>query len=462
MNEAASGPKKTTDDFDVFLSHNSLDKPAVQAVASQLRTYGLNPWLDVEELRPGLPWQDSLERVMSTMPSAAVFFGAHGQGAWQKPEVRVCLSQMVERGQPVIPVLLPGAPDRPDIGLFLREHTWVDLRQGITKESLDRLVWGITGKKPARSEPTQPAESVMAAPSAPPPTEPAVRAESVTPAPSAPSPTVRAESVTAAPSAPPRTEPAVRWRWIGWGIAAAAVIFAVWHWLVPALTGKTIINPPVTPTTGAAETTQPHPIPIPAATDTPQSNPQVLATGGVASAPGGVDDRPGKGELTPRRRRVTTPFLDTYLKASLELSKNGFIAFDYHAVTSVTGKTYLKGVYLRSNDASPGVVEYKIPRGAKTFIATSIACKEKCDNNDADGWVVSLTTSKCEIAREISFQYRDPQVLEIPVDDASDRILAITVNPKNNRTCDHSALGDPHFTAKPISDEARKLVKCKN
>ena len=39
--------------FDVFLSHNSRDKPAVIQLAEQLRDAGLNPWLDAWCLTPG-------------------------------------------------------------------------------------------------------------------------------------------------------------------------------------------------------------------------------------------------------------------------------------------------------------------------------------------------------------------------------------------------------------------------
>jgi hypothetical protein len=37
--------------FDVFLCHNSEDKPAVIEIAQQLQQNGLKPWLDVWELR---------------------------------------------------------------------------------------------------------------------------------------------------------------------------------------------------------------------------------------------------------------------------------------------------------------------------------------------------------------------------------------------------------------------------
>lgn len=138
--------------FDLFLSHNSKDKPAVRKLAKRLEKYGLRSWLDEKDLRPGLPFQEALEEAMRTTRAAAVCVGGHGLGPWQRPEVRACLSQMVERGQPVIPVLLAGAPEKPDIGLLLRENTWVDFRNGITEKELARLIWGITGERPNRSK----------------------------------------------------------------------------------------------------------------------------------------------------------------------------------------------------------------------------------------------------------------------------------------------------------------------
>ena len=43
--------------FDVFLSHNSRNKPEVRELYHALKAQGLKPWLDEEELRPGQPWQ---------------------------------------------------------------------------------------------------------------------------------------------------------------------------------------------------------------------------------------------------------------------------------------------------------------------------------------------------------------------------------------------------------------------
>lgn len=135
-------------DFDVFLSHNSQDKPAVRALATALKQRGLRVWLDEWELTPGQPWQDELEAIIRTTKSVAVLVGADGLGPWEHPEMRACLNQCVQRQLPVIPVLLPNAGEQPALPLFLQQFTWVDLRGGLTEEGMERLVWGITQVKP--------------------------------------------------------------------------------------------------------------------------------------------------------------------------------------------------------------------------------------------------------------------------------------------------------------------------
>ncbi len=57
--------KEQAGDFDVFLCHNSEDKPVIRWVAEQLRERGILPWLDEDELPPGRSWQEELERKYS-------------------------------------------------------------------------------------------------------------------------------------------------------------------------------------------------------------------------------------------------------------------------------------------------------------------------------------------------------------------------------------------------------------
>lgn len=138
--------------FDIFLSHNSRDKPAVRELAEALRARGLKVWLDEWELVPGRPWQEALEEVIETTRSAAVLVGKDGLGPWQDAEMRSCLSEFVDRKLPVIPVLLPSPLEvEVPLPLFLKRFKWVDLRGGLTEEGINQLQWGATGKRPPAS-----------------------------------------------------------------------------------------------------------------------------------------------------------------------------------------------------------------------------------------------------------------------------------------------------------------------
>lgn len=138
--------KEEVEEFDVFLCHNWEDKPAVRRLAQQLRERGLRPWLDERELRPGLPWQPTVEDVIAGIPSAAVIVGPTGVGPWQNQELAAFLRQFVRRRCAVVPVLLPGANPL-DLPIFLDGLTWVDLA-AVEPDPIDQLVWGISGRQP--------------------------------------------------------------------------------------------------------------------------------------------------------------------------------------------------------------------------------------------------------------------------------------------------------------------------
>ncbi len=142
-------------DFDVFLSHNSQDKPDVRRLNVQLKKRGLKPWLDEEQLTPGRPWIHALEEIVRSCRCAIVCVGPNGLGPWQEPEMEGLLIRFSKEKKhdpggesPVIPVLLPKAPARVELPLFLQRFTWVNLRGGLRKAGIDKLVWGITGQKP--------------------------------------------------------------------------------------------------------------------------------------------------------------------------------------------------------------------------------------------------------------------------------------------------------------------------
>jgi tetratricopeptide (TPR) repeat protein len=141
---------KNQEKFDVFLSHNSCDKPAVKELANSLKNRDTNVWLDLWNLLPGSDWVKDLEVGIQSSASAIIAVGKDGLGPWEKMEVKAALLEFVDRDMPVIPVLLPGASAKPDLPFFLKTFTWLDLRKGTTEDHLNQLVLGIKRGKSAK------------------------------------------------------------------------------------------------------------------------------------------------------------------------------------------------------------------------------------------------------------------------------------------------------------------------
>jgi len=132
--------------FDVFLAHNSVDKPHVRIIANKLRAQGLMPWLDEEQILAGELFQVGIQRAISESKSAAICIGLMGVGKWQKLELQTLISQFVEKGMPVIPVLLPNVDKIPDNLIFLQQFNWVSFEDINDDLALNKLDAGIRGK----------------------------------------------------------------------------------------------------------------------------------------------------------------------------------------------------------------------------------------------------------------------------------------------------------------------------
>jgi eukaryotic-like serine/threonine-protein kinase len=142
-----NGQDSKAEIFDVFMCHNSVDKPAVREIAQKLAERNIKPWLDEEQIRPGTSWQTSLGQQIESIKSAAIFVGESGLGPWQNQEIQALLNQFVKRECPVIPVVLPSAKTTPDLPWTLENLHYVDFR--VTHlDPLKQLIWGITGEKP--------------------------------------------------------------------------------------------------------------------------------------------------------------------------------------------------------------------------------------------------------------------------------------------------------------------------
>jgi hypothetical protein len=136
--------------FDVFLSHNSRDKPSVELIAERLKRSQLEPWLDAWCLVPGIEWQRGLADGLAASRSCAVFIGPSDPGAWEIQEIGVALDRAARDPEfRLFLVLLPGLPEHFDAAQllpFLTLRTWVDFRRGLDDErAFHALVSAING-----------------------------------------------------------------------------------------------------------------------------------------------------------------------------------------------------------------------------------------------------------------------------------------------------------------------------
>jgi len=127
--------------YDVFVSHNGLEKALIERLCLALQAAGIQPWFDEWALSPGDEWIREVEVVLDAVPVVLVCVGVHGFERWQDAQRQVALERAISVGKStVVPVLLPGAPEQVELPGFLRGRTWLDLRaEAEWGRGIDRL-----------------------------------------------------------------------------------------------------------------------------------------------------------------------------------------------------------------------------------------------------------------------------------------------------------------------------------
>lgn len=125
----------------------------METLCHRLRSDGVSPWFDREQLIPGTLWQDGLAIGLRSAASCAIFIGKSDLGNWESEELHVAQNRAAnDRAFRLIPVLLPGLPDPFDSSIlppFLLSRTWIDFRPGLDNSSAyRRLVCAIRGIPP--------------------------------------------------------------------------------------------------------------------------------------------------------------------------------------------------------------------------------------------------------------------------------------------------------------------------
>src|SRR5699024_9407845 len=109
--------------FDVFLSHNSRDKPWVIQLKRDLEKLGIKVWLDKDEIRPGDLFAEALETGIQESKSVALIISPEAMNSgWVKAEYYRAVSLATNKKLQLIPVLYRKA----EIPGFLSDRSWVD------------------------------------------------------------------------------------------------------------------------------------------------------------------------------------------------------------------------------------------------------------------------------------------------------------------------------------------------
>ena len=131
--------------FDVFLSHNSKDKPWVIRLKNALEANGIKVWLDKDQIRPGDLFAYALERGIAESKAVAIIITPESmESDWVKAEYYRAFSLATTQGVQLIPVLLRMT----EIPGFLKDRSWVDFQDDTAFDgNIKQLIWGITGNK---------------------------------------------------------------------------------------------------------------------------------------------------------------------------------------------------------------------------------------------------------------------------------------------------------------------------
>ncbi len=136
--------------FDVFLSHSSVDKPWVIRLKGDLLRYGVSVWLDKDEIRPGNLFGKALEQALDNCLAVALIVSPEATtSGWVEEEYYRALS--LAKNKPAFVQIIPVVLREAELPGFLKNRNWVDFRDETTyAQSVWTLVWGITGEKPAQ------------------------------------------------------------------------------------------------------------------------------------------------------------------------------------------------------------------------------------------------------------------------------------------------------------------------
>lgn len=111
----------------IFLSHNSVDKPFVRKLASDINKNGHYAWVDMAEIKVGDSLIGKIEEGIMNCDYLGVVLSTNSiKSEWVTREVRVALSQEIcGRKVKVLPILL----EKVQLPLFLMDKLYADFTE---------------------------------------------------------------------------------------------------------------------------------------------------------------------------------------------------------------------------------------------------------------------------------------------------------------------------------------------
>jgi WD40 repeat protein len=143
--------------YDVFLCHNSLDKPLVKDAADALQIEaGILFFLDEFSIPASVEFMEFIRGEMRRAAACVIFLGSHGWGGTHLTEAKLALDVKHERPNfRIIPVNLPGKPTDGWGTLFGIGHeppfNWIEFSGANDDAGRMRLIEAIHGRFPVRA-----------------------------------------------------------------------------------------------------------------------------------------------------------------------------------------------------------------------------------------------------------------------------------------------------------------------
>jgi len=132
----------------VFVIHDLRDRAQAQELAERLKNLEIKLWWTDEPLDTG-SGLESIRTGVEKSQGCLVLVSAYSSRLLQDEKLQALLLETIREEEPLVPVMLRGAPDARDLPSFLRNRNPVDLREAMTAEAMAPLVRRITGAAPS-------------------------------------------------------------------------------------------------------------------------------------------------------------------------------------------------------------------------------------------------------------------------------------------------------------------------